>query len=54
MYSICNGVIRLLVADFLSDGNGNVCSISYHLRDIHKNNKMQKVLTLKMNVKVNL
>ena len=52
MYSICNGAIRWQIDNFLSDGNGYVCSISKNVRDIRNNNKMPTDLTLKMTVKV--
>ena len=35
MYSIHNGAIRWIIPDFLSHGNSNVCSISWHLQVIH-------------------
>ena len=33
-YNIRNGAIRMHIHDFLSDGNGNVCSLSHRLGDI--------------------
>ena len=47
-----DGAVQWLVPDFLYDDNINVCTISYHLRDICKNIKIATVLTLKMKVKV--
>ena len=52
MHNIRIGDIRWQIPDFLFDGNGNVCFISYHFRDIRKNNNTLKVLTLEMKVKV--
>ena len=46
MYNIRNGAIRWQMHDFLFDGNSNVCSISHHLRDIRKSNKMSKLFDL--------
>ena len=42
-YNIRSGAIRWQMHDFLSDGNRNVCSISYRIRDIRKLRKMQKL-----------
>ena len=51
MHNIRGGASRWQTHDFLFDGNSNVCSISHHLQDIRKTNKMQS-LTLKIKVKV--
>ena len=42
MHNIRNGAIRWQIPDFLSDSNSNFCSISHHLQDIRKNNKIIK------------
>ena len=43
MYTIRNCTIQFQIRDSLSDGYSNVCSISHHLRDIRKSNKIAKV-----------
>ena len=40
------------MANFLFDGNSNVCFVSCHLQDIYKTYTMQKSLTLKIKIKV--
>ena len=41
MYNIHSNAIRLQIHNFLSDSNSNVCSITRHLRHVHKSNKMK-------------
>ena len=39
MYSIRTGVIRWQIPDFLSDGNNNVCSVSWDIPKSKENAK---------------
>ena len=43
MYNIRNGAMRLQMHDFHFYGNCKVCSISHHLGDICKSNKIPKI-----------
>ena len=54
MYNIHCG-IQWQIPDFLSDGNGNVCSISHRLRDIRKTTfqKFDPDMMIKVNEKKN-